>query len=94
MGEILKYAYNNIMYSYPFTLMRILQRFRNDSYRASTLWQADNRGPRLSGWWTGQQKASQGKRRIPARKLAQEGLKKLTERWNMNDVWKMINENK
>ena len=49
------------------------------------------RGHRLTGWWTGQQKASHGKRRIPARKLAQEDQKKLTERWKMNDVWKMIN---
>ena len=75
-------------------VLRILKRFRIASYRAGTLWQADYRGPRLTDWWSGQEKASHGKRRIPAGKLAQEGLKELTERWKMNDVWKMINVNK
>ena len=71
--------------------MRILQRFRNASYQTCTVWQADYRGPRQTDWWTGQQKASHGKRRIPATKLAQQGEQKLTERWKMDDVWKIIN---
>ena len=83
-----------IMQSYPLTVLRILKRSRNASYRTGTLRQADYRGPRLTGWWTGQQKANHGKRRIPAGKLAQEDLKKLTEIWKMNHVWKMINVNK
>ena len=29
MGDILKYAYNNMMQSYPSTVFRILKRFRN-----------------------------------------------------------------
>ena len=71
--------------------MKNFKRYRNASHRTGTLWQADYRGPRLTGWWTGQQKASHGKRRIPARKLVQGGPYKLTERWKMNDVWKVIN---
>ena len=94
MGEILKYAYTNMMQSYRLTVLRILKRSTNASYRAGTLWQADYRGPRMTGWWTGQQKASHGKRRIPAWKLAQEGFMKLAERWKINDVWKMKNVNK
>ena len=87
----MKYAYNNIMLSYPFTLLRIFQRFRNASDRRGTLWQADYRGPRQTSWWTGQQKASHGKSRTPATQLAQKGEQTLTERWKINDVWKMIN---
>ena len=75
MGKILKYAYTNMMWSYHLTVLRILKRSRHASYRTGTLWQADYRGPRLTGWWTGQQKASHGKRRIFARKLVQEHQK-------------------
>ena len=71
--------------------MENFKRYRNISHRAGTIWQADYRGPRLTGWWTGQQKASHGERRIHARKLVQEGPLKLTERWKMNDVLKVIN---
>ena len=85
------------MYKYdvelPFNSAENFKITRNASYRTGTLWQADYRGPRLTGWWTSQQKASQGKRRISAKKLVQ-GAKKLTERWKMNDVWKMLNVNK
>ena len=51
-----------------------------------TLWQADYRGPKQTARWTGQQKASHGKRRIPAKTVAQEDHKKLRERWKINDV--------
>ena len=67
-------------------MLRILKRYRNASYRAGTLWQDDYRGPRLTGWWTGQQKASHGKRRIPASKWPE----KLGERGKTNDVWHII----
>ena len=77
MGEILKYAYTNMMSSYTLTVLRILKRSRNASYRTDALWQANYRGPRLPGWWTGQQKASHGKRKIPARKLAKKGQKNI-----------------
>ena len=50
------------------------KRYRNANHRTGTLWLADTRDPRLTGKWTGQQKASHGKR-IPARKLVQEAHK-------------------
>ena len=62
--------------NYHFTVWRISRDTEMPVTEQVSYGKPTSRDSRLTSWWTGQQKASHGKRRIPARKLVQDGHNK------------------